>query len=206
MGIGREGLQVTGDAVVSRIGEDDGLGLGMGGDSPLQTVQVRTQRYLTGRIEAAFHIDRNGAAQDQAVDDALVGFAGDDELIAIAADSQDHGFNAGRRAVDGKESPPGAIEVGGQFHGFLQRPFRLEQVIQSIHDAQVPPQGVAKEIGLVGRNALSQFMTRCMVGLHVLLAIPFQGFDERRLLLLFSIHGPPHIAERKPRSKAWLFS
>ena len=43
MGIGREGLQVTGDAVVSRIGEDDGLGPGMGGDSPLQTVQVRSQ-------------------------------------------------------------------------------------------------------------------------------------------------------------------
>ena len=43
MGIGREGLQVTGNAVVSRIGEDDGLGLGMGGDSPLQTVQVRSQ-------------------------------------------------------------------------------------------------------------------------------------------------------------------
>lgn len=126
MSIGRQDLQVSGDSVVSRIGEDDSLSLRMSRNSIPQAVQVRAQRHLSDRIEAAFQVDRDGAAQDQAVDDALMGLAGNEDFIAIAADSQDHGFDTGRRAVDGKESPPGAIEVSCQVHGFLQGSFRLE--------------------------------------------------------------------------------
>ncbi len=126
MSIGCQGLQVAGDAIVGRIGEDDGFRPGMGCNGFLQAVQVRSQRHLPDRIEAAFQVDRDGAAQGQAIDDALMGLAGNEDFIAIAADSQDHGFDTGRRAVDGKESPPGAIEVSCQVHGFLQGSFRLE--------------------------------------------------------------------------------
>ena len=169
-----DGAQVRTYPVISGVVDKDRHRLGVGSDSLFQTGQFHAERNPKPLVDFGIDVHGNGAAQNQAVDDALVHVARQNDFVPFFADGENHALHRGCRAADHKEGILCAERLRGERFRLLDYGGWVAEVVQRLHRVYVQPHAFFAQQG----DELGVAPTALMAG-HVKGndALPAQAFQ-----------------------------
>ena len=173
-----DGPEVRADAVVGRVVDEDGFGVGVAADGLLHLFHAHAERDAEGVVHLRVDVDGDGAAENEGVDGAAVDVARHDDLVAAADGREDHGLDGRGGAADHEEGVRGVEGFGGKGFGVLDDGDGMAEIVEHLHGVDIDVEAFwAEEVPEFG-VAAAAFMARYVKGYEARAFHAFEGFEH----------------------------
>lgn len=151
--MGRRGdaHEVGGDAVIGRADDVDGGEVGMLVEGAADGLRRDRVVHVERLVHFRLHPHGVGAAHDEPAHRALVGVAGDRDLLAGVDGGHHHDLIAARGPVDQEERVVRPVGLGGELLGLLDGLGGLEEVVEAADLGEVDREDVVAQEVAEGR-------------------------------------------------------
>ena len=172
------GPEVAAHSIIGGIVHHDGYRIRIFPDGPGHLIPFHPQADSQPFVHIRIHIDRDGPAEHQGVDDAFMDVPRQDDLIPPFAGRQNHGLDGAGGPPHHQKSPAGAEGIGGQLFRLPDHRNRMAQVVQGLHAVHIHSHTFFSQELRQFWIAPAPFVAGHIKGHHPHLPEPFQGFID----------------------------